>query len=228
MAAYYYTTGNWLRAEDSYRRAQSLGGDLSDSPSYAVLLMCVGNFTKAREVLESNLRIDPMNGIAAGYLLAVYEQLGDHESRQFGYRKGETLFGEWFGDSVELVLRMGERDTDFITENALGFKNDLTSKQRLDRLHDYFGDGSDRTDGEKMYVSRSAAYLGDTKLALRAISDTRRKNFLWELYLPLYSDVRRTAGFKSLMRNLGLVEYWDIYGWPDFCRPQSSEEFECS
>ncbi len=91
MASYCYTTGNWLSAEDSFRKSLSLGSALSDHPGYAVLLMCVGNFAKAREILESNIRVDPMNGTVVGYLLAVYEKLGNHESRQEGYRKGKLI-----------------------------------------------------------------------------------------------------------------------------------------
>jgi len=123
---------------------------------------------------------------------------------------------------------MGERDTDFVADNLPGYQKGFTPKQYLERLHDWYGDGSDRTDAEKIYTTRLAAYLGDTKLALRAISDTKSRTQTWELYLPLFDDVRRTAGFKSLMRDLGLVEYWGKYGWPDFCQPLSSGEFECS
>jgi len=29
------------------------------------------------------------------------------------------------------------------------------------------------------------------------------------------------------VRELGLVDYWRNFGWPDFCQPSSGDDFEC-
>jgi hypothetical protein len=47
------------------------------------------------------------------------------------------------------------------------------------------------------------------------------------LWGPLMRDVRRLPGFKDLVRDTGLVDYWRAYGWPDFCRPISDDDFVC-
>jgi hypothetical protein len=51
----------------------------------------------------------------------------------------------------------------------------------------------------------------------------------WVLWLPLFSEVRREPGFKDLVVDLGLVDYWHAYGWPSQCRLQngSGDDFEC-
>jgi hypothetical protein len=51
---------------------------------------------------------------------------------------------------------------------------------------------------------------------------------MWYFWLPLFEDVRRVPDFKSLVRDLGLVDYWREYGWPPFCRPLDGEDFECA
>jgi hypothetical protein len=39
---------------------------------------------------------------------------------------------------------------------------------------------------------------------------------------------RHTEGFKTLMRDVGLVDYWHETGnWPDHCRPLRGDDFEC-
>ncbi|HUE66370.1 MAG TPA: BTAD domain-containing putative transcriptional regulator [Rhizomicrobium sp.] len=50
--------------------------------------------------------------------------------------------------------------------------------------------------------------------------------FSW-LWKPAYAFVRKTARFKALMINSGRVEYWRQRGWPDFCHPLGSTDFEC-
>jgi TolB-like protein len=45
---------------------------------------------------------------------------------------------------------------------------------------------------------------------------------------PSYAPVRRTPRFKTLMRDLGLVEYWRARGWPAQCRPTAADDFTCS
>jgi TolB-like protein len=45
---------------------------------------------------------------------------------------------------------------------------------------------------------------------------------------PSYAAVRATERFKTLVRDLGLVEYWRARGWPAQCRPAGGEDFSCS
>jgi tetratricopeptide (TPR) repeat protein len=47
------------------------------------------------------------------------------------------------------------------------------------------------------------------------------------LWHASYAPVRRTERFKTLMRNLGIVAYWRVKGWPEFCRPTTGDDFEC-
>lgn len=44
---------------------------------------------------------------------------------------------------------------------------------------------------------------------------------------PTYAQVRKTARFKNVVRDLGLVEYWAARGWPPQCRPTQANDFAC-
>jgi adenylate cyclase len=44
---------------------------------------------------------------------------------------------------------------------------------------------------------------------------------------PTYAAVRATPRFRTLARDLGLVDYWRARGWPPQCRPMGSDDFVC-
>ena len=75
-----------------------------------------------------------------------------------------------------------------------------------------------------------AAYFGDDDLALACF----RHAFVEKhgvtvpvIWHPLFAQVRRTEGFKQLVRDLGLFDYWRKSGnWGDFARPVGDDDFE--
>ena len=76
--------------------------------------------------------------------------------------------------------------------------------------------------------------LGDPELALvsvRAMVDRPGNlNFrkYWEPWIIPYSGVRALPGFKALLRDAGIVDYWRESGkWGDFCKPVGADDFEC-
>jgi hypothetical protein len=75
--------------------------------------------------------------------------------------------------------------------------------------------------------------LGDEELALAAMRGMwkgRSKSYTdyWQLYLTPYSGMRSLPGYKELMREVGLADYWRQTGdWGDVCRPLGEQDFEC-
>ena len=49
------------------------------------------------------------------------------------------------------------------------------------------------------------------------------------VWFPVFKEVRKKNRFKELIREMGLVDYWNEYGWPDtgICRPVDNDDFEC-
>ena len=50
---------------------------------------------------------------------------------------------------------------------------------------------------------------------------------IYALWRPVYRDMRKLPRFKEFARQIGLVDYWKQYGWPDICRPVGENDFEC-
>jgi hypothetical protein len=47
------------------------------------------------------------------------------------------------------------------------------------------------------------------------------------VWLPQLAPMRRLPEFKAYMHEIGMVAYWQEYGWPDICRPLEAGYFEC-
>jgi TolB-like protein len=69
-----------------------------------------------------------------------------------------------------------------------------------------------------------AAWLGEDEMALESM---RRYPDPWFMWSPLYERLRKTDEFKQIVIDLELVDYWNEFGWGDFCKPTVGDEFEC-
>jgi hypothetical protein len=82
---------------------------------------------------------------------------------------------------------------------------------------------------QRLTLGAAAARFGDPELALTAFEDS----IAWspgQVYLiwrPVFRDMRQLPRFKTFVREMGLVDYWQEYGWPDLCRPLGGSDFEC-
>jgi hypothetical protein len=75
-----------------------------------------------------------------------------------------------------------------------------------------------------------ASYFSDAELALktyRALYEAGEFQ-IFPIWRPIDKEMRRLPGFKDMLRNLGLVDYWRSTGdWGEFCRPVGHADFEC-
>ena len=44
---------------------------------------------------------------------------------------------------------------------------------------------------------------------------------------PQAGAIRQTQVFKDLLKDMGLLDYYREYGWPDLCHPLGDDDFEC-
>src|SRR5262249_26091058 len=100
------------------------------------------------------------------------------------------------------------------------------------RLEAMLGDPGTSMDPIKLVrIMGWAAFLGDPDLSLRAAHKVAGLHVSFEtwafaLWRPVMRDVRRTPGFKDLVRELKLDDYWRATGnWGDFCRPAGIDDF---
>ncbi|NHJ87641.1 MAG: hypothetical protein FK734_19425 [Asgard group archaeon] len=47
--------------------------------------------------------------------------------------------------------------------------------------------------------------------------------FVW---FPVMHEVRQLPRFKEFVKEIGLVDYWNKFGWPDFCHQLENGDFK--
>jgi hypothetical protein len=75
-------------------------------------------------------------------------------------------------------------------------------------------------------------YVGMPERALEEVEHNADAGFnsfsaLANIWQPDFGPARKTVQFKSLLRMLGLVDYWRVTGWPQFCHPVEDNDFSC-
>jgi hypothetical protein len=79
------------------------------------------------------------------------------------------------------------------------------------------------------FVFYSSVILGDADRAARVVQKLERGTDVMDnvMWWDLARPFRKTAGFRQLVRAVGLEQLWRVRGWPDKCRPTGAGDFVC-
>jgi hypothetical protein len=179
-------------------------------------------------------------------LSEVLANMGDLDAAVAEQDRGMTLEGQQAlirGTAFLTALAVKDRrliesrftlvtETDVVATpiNAAMFSRLDDPAAAVGHLRGLLGDGS-ANPIDAIVAASWAAYYGDAELALRGLTlvptDGFAQAIAYTIWRPLMSDVRRLPGFKVLVQEMGLVDYWRAHTWPDLCRPLSDSDFEC-
>jgi TolB-like protein len=243
--------GEIERLSESIRDSRGLSGvGVQLSVNYAMFLMGVGRPREAIQYLGRARQIDPLCAEPSFFLALAYELTGDYDEAEQESRRFLSVAVDEAGyvPVNALLQAMGRRDDDAVREIARNVASGTSeyaalTATMLPLLDDRaaalgelrrFALGPDGSRGFHALnaVAHWAAYLDDCETAIAAIRkiprDARRLA-LHTLWKPNLRRIRRTAAFKDLVREMGLVDYWRATGrWGDFCRPTARDDFECT
>jgi hypothetical protein len=90
--------------------------------------------------------------------------------------------------------------------------------------------------GDYPYLASMSVVFLYVDLPERALDEVERdveagffvSSRLINIWQPDFGPVRKTQRFKTLMRNLHLVDYWRVKGWPKYCHPVGAGDFACN
>ena len=249
------TEGRWAEAARLYDAAYESAVDLGMEPGvntcYALFLLSVGRIEEATRELETAQAIAPMSAEVALNLVLAYGAGGDIDAAMREAIRLELLIPglpiDCTAPAVSLVA-LASRDESLIERfwgppiddrssidvtdvNQIGLAHLDARDEALALLRQLAGS----PDAPTIPLATWANYFGDAELALEAFrrAPTEVQVIVsWQLWLPYFAEMRKLAGFRDLVRDIGLVDYWRNSGnWSDFCRPvddlESDLEFEC-
>lgn len=218
---------------------------------YGQFLLAVGHSRAALQQLETVQRDDPLDDFGRTQVLIALEQAGlpgqaEQEIRQFlGTPGGNTAAIH----GLAVSLAMGRNDRAALTaaiQSAVAAGQ--FGEDRTNWWNQMLGDRSDALQslrrkavasqlrGDIYFaasIAQDAAFLGDTQLALQALTAMLDSGFsmetvAWVLWRPVLRDVRKDPAFKAIVRDYGFERYWRATGdWGDSCAPTGPDDFEC-
>ncbi|MCP5144517.1 MAG: winged helix-turn-helix domain-containing protein [Gammaproteobacteria bacterium] len=226
------TNKQWTEAVALYRKARDLNAPLSQMNMFAPVLMSVGDFPSAIEILDANLRYDPMNLFGRGFLMAALEAAGDSARARAEYRIGDELKAVWSGDTFNVFLALGRRepleDIDDIPQMNVSVRDMLKHIDDTPRIAaaiiDHMQDTTDLAPADMLYLSAMAAYIGRPEQALAILEITLQDVWynIYFVWLPIFKEVRQLPEFAPLLARSGLIEFWQVNAFPDICHPTRS------
>ena len=233
---------DWIESKRLYERAKALHvqyeGAVSSrswmSQFYVYRQAGLGYMTEVLQLHEYARRVEPMlprDHNFHGMVLFSQQRIDDAlEELERGdaidvWSSDTALMIALWLDDIELIdYWMGRA----VANEGPGAMGAFTAMQ--ERLYDreraltWLHDAYESSPGYDYFVIVWASYYGDDDLALKAM---RRSMDMWVFWIPLTAHLRRTAEFKSIARDEGLVDYWREFGWNDFCQPLGDDDFEC-
>ena len=232
----------WEEADVAYDLAHRFG---PDNPTVrlwrGLYFLRLGYIEKGHEEFAAGLKADPASGILNAYM---------GWSFLFGGKAGEALpFAEkalglgwpyaFLGLSyihlelghVATAKQVRQTQSNIPADSVLGgIMTDLLIKpdervalqERLRALAEENGIDLDAyINGPSWHLIEYGDYEAAAERAFR--SDTALQ-FAWA---PRFHEYRQSAAFKDLLRRIGIVDYWNVNGWPNQCRVLAGDDFEC-
>jgi hypothetical protein len=231
------TRPDFTGAEAAYRKALALNVPPGDPNGYAVLQLSVANFAYARALIHEARDSVPENPIVLRFLVLTNAYLGEWPTAVTQWELGTRLFAPWReAENVMRHLRIGRNEleearavptADPINE-AMIANLDSPQAALLELRRLYAATETVSANGRRT-IGLWAGHFGDPILAFDAIRSavTEQGGQAAYLWLPQLKEMRQLPEFKAFLRDIGIVEHWEVYGWPDICRRLSNEDFDC-
>jgi hypothetical protein len=206
--------------------------------------MSAGNFELGRDIWEQGRAAFPQSATGHRFLAFVYEAIGERSRAKALYESAIDLFRTDDEREVELmrIQRMhwlvgrgevAEARTIAVHDAlnaAMLAKLDSPPREALaELLLAYQAAGGNPN--QLHDIGLWAGHFGDATLALNAMRsaiDAQGQHMIY-LWLPQLAPMRRLPEFENYMREIGMVTYWQEYGWPPFCHrlDVDAHDFEC-
>ncbi len=239
----------WAGADRAYARAKALApvSEWSVLGGFGRFLGDLGRMREALEQVRAALRAEPLSLDASIFTQILLDGVFEHAEAQAEYERSKGLAGdlgiaEWWAVKRcwwrgEDVARIKQQLVHYLTRQSLVMPvlQDLVAvlhdpAAALALIRSAHGDPGYQDASRQNVLSNWAAYYGDHDLALaamrRSLFDLNSVTRFW-IWEPQYAQLRKDPRFKTILRDLGLVDYWRSSGkWGDLVRPVGDDDFE--
>jgi len=230
--------GDWIEAELAYRKGMELTTESMYS-SPAIFNINLGHLKRANELYGVARQYDPLNQGVRGSYIRTFGLLGDYRRFDEEYERANELFKDKWSPLMSMNMWLvGLGAYDSISRDKMVWSHPISDiakehlnspKEGLAEMRRIYAQNKNLSSSENIYISLWAAYFGDPELPMDAMEKgiSIDAGGIFILWYPAMREVRQTPRFKALVKKIGLVDYWNQFGWPDICRPVGYGDFEC-
>jgi len=229
---------HWTDAEAGFFFATSLDpNDPTAHQWYSLLLRQTGRLDKALEEAKLALDLDPASPIVNANLAEAYATLG-YTEKALQYRQAAIDLGydsAMSGD--DLVTQMDiirSKDPDRLLQLLARAKGPegqpAFTEEMAEAVIRVVEDPAAWPAFDKLLAEQRPGIPEEAWFELNLLAGREQKAMELALkhpdrfevvliWLPESARFRRLPGFDKLAQEMGLMDYWKQYGWPDDCRP---------
>jgi TolB-like protein len=241
LAAPYIADGKWAEAEAYYLRA--IASEPRNSTAhmwYGELLVSVGRTRDALEQYLITYQLDPLHVVPNVVLGYIYFSLGDTNNMlKYGAASWDlrSPWGLYLQAWAYLLLKdfdraigyAGQSDKQFadIWARETSLKLFFEAKMDANKIPLYLDTLTEYETTNNYFWFPLECYVGFDRIddAYRVVNMARDSASLppvpwWILWRHDMAQFRQDPRFADLVTELGLVDYWREYGWPDACQPE--------
>jgi adenylate cyclase len=236
--------GHWLVADTAFARAvrRGPGHDPLAEGIYGGFLSVTGRAREALRFREAACAADPLELGLSGALQRCYAMVGLWDQYEAEYRRCQNLTGpRWGAELLHLLCLVMNRadgaaiDTQYdhlLQDPGMprGLKILLTAIRTSPADAGTIIRRGLVDPKASLLLAQMAGAFGDDALALDAMrmANKEHSSQFQIVWMPQLRGARKLPGFKDLMRQVGLADFWRASNkWPDFVVPRGSDDFEC-
>jgi len=242
-------SGDKVELEQVLKKVISLdSSDYDTNIEYASFLRDAGRVTEAIDYYKRLLWLEPLKSVGYFALGMAYDLSGNLDAAIKSLKKSRDLTDKPVTqNSILLIFALEENNRALIDEYLALVENeeafgDVADTRRfikvvrelLDKpgeaaakLKLLLADPAYNNTSARSMISVLASYFGEPEIALQRYSEDKTNSF--EFWLPIHKEMRRLPGFKNLVREMGLADYWrKSDNWGDYCHPVGDDDFECN
>lgn len=248
LASRAFNQARWSDAVEAFDLAAAAArkqGALTPVYPPPAFLTASGRFGEAIAALEQIRDRDPLNQAVASALAEAYANHGDTVEAMAEFDRGLQLEGAEVPrlKGTALLTAMALRDKAEMSRRlAVMVTTDGEMNHALYAFVDNpaagLADVKRRLDDKslaplnRLRLAYWRAYFGDAQGALDLLQAEYRRSpsttiVPLAMWRPVMRDARRVPGFRQLVRDMGLVDFWKKTTWPDLCKPVGADDFEC-
>jgi len=232
-----FAPGTLIERMERFDRALALDPDnIVVLDWYSTNLATLGFFEEARDGFEHCLQVDPGYIRCLNEIAEVYYVLGEYElALEALYKTLDVGYGIISNAAFEILIENGRREEAmFLVGGQIGFDaplgqvTDAIINPESHSIQDAYTLMLAHAEANPEQFGAPNVYYVAARLGIEPLPELTLEVLQnTNIWYPFMGEARNSDLFKNLTQEVGVIEFWQEYGFPPQCRPVGDDSFNC-